>query len=298
MNCRNGERYLREAIDSIYAQTYPDWEIVFWDNNSIDNSAEIARSYDKRLKYFKGQQTKPLGAARNLALAHCRGEWVSFLDSDDYWLPQKLQLQMDHTKEHPEVNFVYGNFYRLFSDGRSSIGLKGAQPQGRAFEDFVFNYSINLQTVLIKKDVIDRARAAFDETLELAEEFDFFLRLFFDKQLCAGYINEPLSVTRIHKEMSSHKLFDRIARENEYVIGKFKTGRGLSKRCLKAIRFYEAKVDFYFFRECVKKGMIEEGRRKLIKDFTVDIRFFIIYLATFLPPILRPAVFRKLFKES
>ena len=53
INCYNGEKYLAEAINSIYAQTYKNWEIIFWDNASIDNSANIAKSYDKKLKYYR-----------------------------------------------------------------------------------------------------------------------------------------------------------------------------------------------------------------------------------------------------
>ena len=68
MNCLNGEKYLRESIDSVYGQTYKNWEIIFWDNNSTDKSAEIANSYDSRLRYFKGELTISLGAARNKAL--------------------------------------------------------------------------------------------------------------------------------------------------------------------------------------------------------------------------------------
>ena len=69
MNCYNGEKYLREAIDSVYAQSYKNWEIIFWDNLSTDSSAKIAKSYDSKLRYFVGQETIPLGAARNKALS-------------------------------------------------------------------------------------------------------------------------------------------------------------------------------------------------------------------------------------
>ena len=76
MNCLNSEKYLREAIDSVYAQSYRNWEIVFWDNASNDSSAEIAWSYrDGRLRYFRGETTVPLGHARNLALKHLFGQF-------------------------------------------------------------------------------------------------------------------------------------------------------------------------------------------------------------------------------
>ena len=68
MNCYNGAKFLEEAIDSIYTQTYSNWEIVFWDNASTDDSASIAKSYDDRLKYHLALETTPLGEARDLAL--------------------------------------------------------------------------------------------------------------------------------------------------------------------------------------------------------------------------------------
>ena len=64
VNCYNGEKYLQDAINSIYAQSYQNWEIIFWDNNSNDNSAEIALSCDKKLRYYKSQSTTTLGKAR------------------------------------------------------------------------------------------------------------------------------------------------------------------------------------------------------------------------------------------
>ena len=64
MNCYNGERYLREAIESVCAQTHQNWEIVFWDNGSTDRSASIAQGHGDRVRYFRAAQTTPLGAAR------------------------------------------------------------------------------------------------------------------------------------------------------------------------------------------------------------------------------------------
>ena len=74
LNCYNGAKYLEEAIDSIYAQTYSNWEIIFWDNASTDESASIAKSYDDRLKYHQALETTPLGAARDLALKKITGK--------------------------------------------------------------------------------------------------------------------------------------------------------------------------------------------------------------------------------
>jgi len=79
MNCYNGARFVKEAIDSVYAQTFKDWEIVFWDNASTDGTAEIARSYDSRLRYFRAERNTPLGRARNLAMERATGDWIAFV---------------------------------------------------------------------------------------------------------------------------------------------------------------------------------------------------------------------------
>ena len=78
MNCYNGERYLKAAIESVLAQTYPYWELVFWDNQSSDRSAEICLSCaDERIKYFRADRHTDLGAARAAAFEHIRGEFVA-----------------------------------------------------------------------------------------------------------------------------------------------------------------------------------------------------------------------------
>ena len=79
MNCYNGSSYLGKAIDSVYAQKFLDWEIIFWDNASTDESGTIAKSYDERLKYFRTEKNTPLGEARNSALSKVSGKYIGFL---------------------------------------------------------------------------------------------------------------------------------------------------------------------------------------------------------------------------
>ena len=87
MNCFNGEEYLREAVNSIIKQNYENWEIIFWDNQSTDKSAEIFKSYkDSRLKYYYApSHSNILYEARNYALKKPNGDFIAFLDVDDWW---------------------------------------------------------------------------------------------------------------------------------------------------------------------------------------------------------------------
>jgi len=92
MNAFNGEKYLREALDSVLKQSYANWELIFWDNQSTDKSSEIFLSYDDdRLKYFYAPSHTPLYEARNYAVEKSEGEFLAFLDVDDWWLPTKLE---------------------------------------------------------------------------------------------------------------------------------------------------------------------------------------------------------------
>jgi len=115
MNCYNSAQYLHEAIESVLAQTYSHWEIIFWDNQSTDESVSIFKSYsDKRLHYFLAPEHTKLGKARNLAVKQARGEWIGFLDCDDVWLPEKLEKQITIIlEEDTELGLVYGQMLVL-----------------------------------------------------------------------------------------------------------------------------------------------------------------------------------------
>ncbi len=97
----NGAKYVKETIESVLAQTYQNWEILFVDDCSTDNSIEIVKSYDDpRIKVYKNEVNSGAAASRNYALREATGKWVAFLDSDDLWLPDKLEKQVAFMKEN------------------------------------------------------------------------------------------------------------------------------------------------------------------------------------------------------
>ena len=106
MNCYNGEQFLQEAINSVYGQSYANWEIIFWDNASTDNSSSIAKSYDERIRYHLASKTTSLGEARNFALNKASGIYVAFLDCDDIYLTDKLEQQVKFLGLESRVTFT------------------------------------------------------------------------------------------------------------------------------------------------------------------------------------------------
>jgi glycosyltransferase involved in cell wall biosynthesis len=117
MNIRNGAATLREAIDSVLAQTLADWELIVWDDRSSDSSAGIVAEYhDPRIRYFLSPEDVPLGKARSDAIRQATGEWIAFLDQDDVWLPGKLEKQMALAGD--DVGLIYGRTIRFYPNGR------------------------------------------------------------------------------------------------------------------------------------------------------------------------------------
>ena len=171
MNCHNGSKYLREALDSIYSQSFKDFEIVFWDNFSTDDSAEIAVSYGEKVKYYRGEEFLTLGAARNKALEKAQGKYIAFLDCDDIWMPLKLEKQVHLMEENPIVEFIYTNFYMMEpKKGKSKIVLPKYQPSGDVFAAFLKKFPVGLLTAFVRKNSMDKLQHHFDPTLKLTSE--------------------------------------------------------------------------------------------------------------------------------
>ncbi len=217
MNCFNCSKYLHEAIDSIYAQTYKDWEIIFWDNASTDNSAEIARSYDNKLRYFCSESTLPLGNARNLAIEQARGEYVAFLDCDDAWLPEKLEKQLELFDAKSEVMLVYSDSYIIDENGNIiKAAFDTIKPvRGHVFNKlFCYHNFITLPTAVIKKKVLDEV-GLFNPSYKMSEEYDLFLKIAYSHPV--DYIEQPLAKYRVHSNNFSKNLDIGIREELEII---------------------------------------------------------------------------------
>jgi len=193
MNCYNSDEYLRETIDSVISQIYTNWEIIFWDNQSIDKSAEIVKSYDdKRIKYFYAPTFEPLYGARNYAIEQSSGEYISFLDCDDTWMPNKLERQLS-TLLNSNYSFCYSNYYNLI-EGKLQKAHPTIQPSGDIFKYQISNYTVGLLTVMFSKTIWNNMDHKFNKRYTFPGDFDFFIRVLEKNQ--AVYINECLCIYR------------------------------------------------------------------------------------------------------
>ncbi len=214
MNCFNGAKYLRAAIDSVLAQSYADWELVFWDNQSTDGSADIVRSYaDPRIRYFYAPVHTLLYEARNCAVQKSSGELLAFLDVDDTWLPAKLELQAA-LFEDPEVGFACGNYW-VDSErkGRRWLAHKRPLPDGHVLDELLKFYFVGLVTLMVRRSALDSLAYPFDPRYHIIGDLDMVIRLSMTWK--AGSIQEPVAVYRLHGNNESTKHRGRHADELE-----------------------------------------------------------------------------------
>ena len=179
MNCRNGEKFVREAIDSVLGQSIDDWELVFWDNRSTDSTAEIVKSCgDCRIRYFLSDSDDDLGQARNRALSHASGEWVAILDSDDVWHSNFLEKQLTLLKE-VGASLIYSNAESFYPDGRKHLYSKRSDksPVRIDYRALALDYDICISAVVFKRRILSELSYVIDPALKVAEEADLFIRI-------------------------------------------------------------------------------------------------------------------------
>ena len=222
MNCHNSEKYLSNAVESIIQQSYIHWELIFWDNRSIDKSSNIIKSYsDKRIKYYLSDNYTTLGEARNLALSKANGEFIAFLDCDDLWTKDKLKHQIP-LFEDPEVGIVISNTL-FFNEkgGFKKLYTKNKPPSGYIFRDLLESYFISLETAIIRKKALPNKNNWFDKRFQIIEEFDLFLRMSINYKLL--YVDEILGKWRVDENSWTWKRKDLYPKELRILLKKLTT---------------------------------------------------------------------------
>ena len=199
INCYNGEKYLKEALLSIKAQTYKNWELIFWDNRSTDNSVKILKSIKiKNLRYFLSKRHTSLYAARNLAIKKAKGEYIGFIDVDDLWEKNKLKKQIKLFNDKKTI-VVYGNSWlKNEKNNKKKKFINYEVKSGYIYKDLIEKYNVGILTSLIKKSLLKKTKVNFDNKYDIIGDYDFFIRL--SKEYKFQFIKEPVATYRIHQQ--------------------------------------------------------------------------------------------------
>lgn len=215
MNCHNGEAYLSDSIKSVLSQTYRNWELIFWDNFSTDKSKKILEGFsDNRIKYFRSERFTTLYEARNLAIEKSSGKFISFLDVDDWWLPNKLETQINQFKSD-EIGLVYSKYFIYNEKTKKKILIPHKKlPQGYITKQLLENFIVSILTAMFKKELLQKFNLYFNSKYNIIGDFDFFFR--FSKKVKFLCVQKPLAFYRVHGSNLSIKNLNEEIQELEH----------------------------------------------------------------------------------
>ena len=260
VNCFNGEKYLRKALESILSQTYTNWEVIFWDNRSSDNSKKIFSGFkDSRFKYFISNTHTTLYEARNNAINKSNGEILAFLDTDDWWDENKLEKQIVFFKDE-KVGLVHTNFYLFYENGKKKkIFQKKKLSSGYITKQLCKKYNIGILTVLLRKSAYI-SLSGFNNQYKIIGDFDLIIRLSLVWKIIP--INECLANYRIHDENFSILNSKTEIEELEHWVSdnKIISDKNLS---LYLPYLYE-RIDYYKIRKIINDGELGKAFKKTI----------------------------------
>lgn len=288
MNGYNSEKYLKEAIDSIYIQTYTDWEIIFIDNCSTDRTKKIVHSYDEKIKYYKTEKNVPLGAARNFGLKYCKGEFLAFLDTDDMWLPEKLEKQVKVLDKMQDYFMCYGGVIYINEQGTKYKSMTPKNESGFIFSNMLVKNEVNMQSVLIRnKNIYIREDLAFSPDYNLWLNISANYNIYVFKESLVKYRVLKNSLTSktiarwgIEKEIS----IDDVISKNKELVKKYPIE-------IKLAYAYagQLKAKFYMYENRRIDAIKELYKYKFLKK-----SYFLFFILAFLPKIFWDLVHKRI----
>lgn len=282
VNCLNGERFLREALDSVHAQTFQDWELIFWDNGSTDRSREIAAEYGSRVRVCRTQgHTVPLGAARNLALREARGEFVAFLDTDDVWYPHTLQRLLDGIRSG-DYALAYGGIVEIDAEGRELRTLIPRLESGAIFPALLKQFDVTVPGTMLRRAALLERDLSFDPTVTASEEYCLFMQLAVDTRFCV--IHEALARYRVLANSLTEKAISKWAAEREYTLGRIRERHpGIMARFPSEFREAYARATYYRARFFMATGKQVAAIGQMARVALLHPRYLALFALTLVP---------------
>lgn len=277
----NSEKTILETIQSVQAQTFSDWEIIIIDDGSTDKTIGVVNTIqDSRIQVFS-YPNAGVAAARNQGLAHATGNYIAFLDADDLWAPEKLELQLQALQESPQAGLAYSWIYYM-----DAAGVKLCEPdkkilaQGNVYSELLIeNFIVNASNPLIKREVIE-AVGLFDSELKSAEDWEYWLRI--AKNWDFAVIPKPQVYYRQTSGSLSSKI-DVMENTSLIVIDRIFQSVPVQMQYLKK----QSLANFYRYlaNQCLSRVGGVEGAKKAVKALWKSIYYY--------PPIILESLSRK-----
>ncbi len=261
----NYAHFLPVALDSVLAQDYPNFEVIVVDDGSTDDTEAVVAPYVARGVRYIRQENQGIGQSKNTGIRAARGSLIGFLDADDAWLPEKLSLQVDHFRRHPEVALVTGGVVHCDEHLRPRrVGLPPQVGSAFMFERLLVKSNIAPTSVLVRASALE-AVGGFSER-PISQDWDTWLRL--APRFPFGSIHAPLVKKRDHgsKTRTAAKRLQTNAEVFESHIGAVRPRwkRYLLRRRSRAATLY------YAAASSVKRGDRRRAARFLSESLLLD----------------------------
>ncbi len=304
MNCYNNAATLHEALQSVVTQTFTDWEVIFWDNGSDDDSINIAKGFNsEKIHCFQDCERISLGHSRNQALAKVSGKYIAFLDCDDIWLPTKLEKQVSLMESDAKLALVCTDTENFYTDNSvykppykppykspyKSLGrvFTTAKPhRGKVFAKLIQGQWISMSSVMLRRACLnDEGGQHFDITLTICEEAELFYRLAHEWDF--DYVDAVLTKRRIHDNNTTFTRFDELAAETEYILKKqYELHADFDKNYPDIAKALKHRAAFQRSIALWRNGQGKAARKELGGISLLKARLF--YVVSFLPPSVFP----------
>lgn len=280
----NAEKYIAKAIESVLEQTYTNFEIVVVDNGSTDRTVLIAMRYG-RVRVMH-QQKRGAAAARNLGIAETHGEFIAFLDADDWWHKEKLQRQVDVLTANPHIGMVFSDHINLTEDGQVIFQTNKKIEFGADAVKSIFRHcDVATSTVMVRRSVINRV-GMFDEELACAEDENLWLRIaLYDS---VTLLSMPLTYYRVLPTSLSRQkevLNAAVARHLDMLPDRYPD---LAKHLGNLVTLRRARLHFSAGLHALSQNQIPRAKQEFITAFRIKpgFRFGLYWFSCLLP---RPA---------
>ena len=245
---------LKEAIDSVLAQDYKDFELIVVDDGSTDNTSEVLAPYGNDIRIFF-QKNKGVSAARNRGITEASGQYIAFLDSDDLWLPRKLSTQINFFNQMPDALICQTEEIWIRNGRRVNPKKRHKKLSGMIFEPSLELCLVSPSAVMIRRSLFDRV-GEFDVTLPACEDYDLWLRT--SCRFPVHLVDTPLIIKRggHDDQLSSMKGLDKFRiKAIEKII---KSNRLSDDQYRAAVKTLKEKCEIYA-AGCRKRGRTEEA---------------------------------------
>jgi glycosyltransferase involved in cell wall biosynthesis len=204
--CYNRARFIAQTVRSVLEQTYPNIELIVVDDGCTDGSREVLAAFGDRLTLLEhpGRENRGQSAAINLALSRASGKYVGILDSDDLWLPRKIEEQVAFMESHPDVGLIYGNGTAIDEHGRQLyvIYAPGHEEKNQPAQVLMDCYFLVPNNSLVRREIFERI-GGFDESLRAAQDHDVAIRIAEVARL--AYLDRPWFSYRRHAQSISRR---------------------------------------------------------------------------------------------